>query len=97
MVNGKLAVQNFLEIVANVAEPEVQALEGLELRGDTCRECADGDVANVSEEVLDADLFRFFGFDCGGGMDEGFGGGSAILVARLALQAELKSIYDIHL
>jgi hypothetical protein len=40
----------------------VQALEGLELRGYAGGKGADGYVANVAEEVLDAYLFRFLCF-----------------------------------
>ena len=57
----------------------MEALQGLELGGDAGGEGADGDVADVPQEVLDADFLGFFGFDDGGGVDEGFGGGGAVL------------------
>jgi hypothetical protein len=38
-------------------------LERLKLGGYACGESTDGDVADVAEEVLDADLFCFFCFD----------------------------------
>lgn len=57
----------------------MQALEGLELVGDAGREGADCDIADVAEEVLDADFLGFFCFDDGGGMDEGFGCSRAVL------------------
>lgn len=58
----------------------MQALKRLQLRGYAGGECADGDVADVAEEVLDADFFCFFGFDDGGGVDEGFRSSSAVLL-----------------
>lgn len=57
----------------------MEALEGLELVIYAGGEGADGDVTDIAEEVLDADLFGFFGFDYGGCMDEGFCRGCAIL------------------
>ena len=51
----------------------------MELRSYARGEGADGDVADVAEEVLDADFFGFFGFDYGGCVDEGFGGCGAVL------------------
>ena len=42
-------------------------------------EGTDGYVADVAEEVLYPNFFGFFGFDDGGGVDEGFGSGGAIL------------------
>lgn len=63
MVNGQIAINYFLQVLADVAETEVQALKGLELRGYACGESADRYVADVAEEMLDADflgLFRFY-------------------------------------
>lgn len=57
----------------------MEALERLQLGGDARGEGADGDVTDVAQEVLDADFLGFFGFDDGGGVDEGFGGGGAVL------------------
>lgn len=79
MVYGEFAVEDFLEVLPDVAQAEMQALQGLELRGYACGEGADCDVADVAEEVLDADFFGFFGFDYGGGVDEGFGCCGAVL------------------
>lgn len=62
----------------------MEALKGLKLRSYACGEGADGDVADVAEEVLDADFFCFFGFDDGWGMDEGFRSGGAVLRFELA-------------
>lgn len=39
-----------------------------------------GGVFDVAEEMLDADFFGFFGFDGGGGVQEGFPGFGAILL-----------------
>lgn len=58
----------------------MQALERLELICDTGAEGADGDITDISEEVLNADFFGFLGFDCGGGVDKSFGGCGAVLV-----------------
>ena len=79
MVDGEFLVDYFLQVGADVAEAEVQALEGLELGCYARGEGADGYVADVAEEVLDADFFGFFGFDYGGGVHECFGGGCAVL------------------
>lgn len=57
----------------------MEALEGLELVIYTGGEGANGDVTDITEEVLDTDLFSFFGFDYGGCVDEGFCRGCAIL------------------
>ena len=84
MVDRKLSVQHFLEVGLNVSQAQVKALERLKLGCDTCRESADCDVADVAEEVLDADFFCFFGFDDGGGVDEGFGRGGSVLWCELA-------------
>ena len=85
MVDGEFFVDDFLEIGADVAEAEVQALEGLELGGYACGEGADCYVADVAEEVLDAYFFGFFGFDYGGGVHEGFGCCCAVLGNRRVL------------
>ena len=79
VVDGELAVEDLLKIRRDVAEPEVEALEGLELVGNTRREGADGDVADVTEEMLDANLLCFFGLDDRRGVDKGLGGGCAVL------------------
>ena len=72
VVDGEFFVDDFLEIGADVAEAEVEALKGLELGGYACGEGADCYVADVAEEVLDAYFFGFFGFDYGRGVHEGF-------------------------
>jgi hypothetical protein len=41
----------------------VEALEGLELRSYARGEGADGDVTDVTEEMLDANFFGLFGLD----------------------------------
>ena len=79
MVDGEVLVDHFLQVLANVPEPVVQALQRLQLRCYARGEGADGDVADVAQEVLDAYFFGFFGFDDGGGVHEGFGGGGAVL------------------
>ena len=79
VVDGEFLVDYFLQVLADVAEAVVQALEGLQLGGYAGGEGADGDVADVAEEVLDADFFGFFGFDYGGGVHEGFCRGGAVL------------------
>lgn len=57
----------------------MEALERLELVVYTGSEGADGDVADITEEVLNADFFCFFCLDYGGCVDEGFCRGCAIL------------------
>ena len=44
----------------------METAEGGELFGDAGGEGGGGGVFDVAEEVLDADLFCFFGFDGGG-------------------------------
>ena len=79
MVCRKFAVEDFLEVGANVPEAVVQALEGLQLFVYSGREGADGYVADVAEEVFYTNFFGFFCLDDGGGVDKGFGGCGAIL------------------
>ena len=79
VVYGEFAVEDLLEVGADVPEAVVQALERLELFVYSDGEGADGYIADVAEEVLYTDFFGFFGFDDGGGVNEGFGGGGAIL------------------
>ena len=57
----------------------MEALQGFQLGGDAGGKGADGDIADIAQEVLDADFLGFFGFDDGGRVDEGFGGGGAVL------------------
>jgi hypothetical protein len=57
----------------------MQSLKGLELRGDTCRESANGHVADVAEEMLNADFFGLFGLYYGRSVYKSLGGGSAVL------------------
>ena len=49
VVNWQLAVEHFLEIGLDVAQAEVQALEGLKLGGYAGGEGADCDVADVAQ------------------------------------------------
>lgn len=79
MVDGQLAVQDLLEVGLDVAEAVVQALQGLELVGDAGRQGADGDVADVAQQVLDANLLGLLGLDDGGRVDKRLGGGGAVL------------------
>ncbi len=85
MVDWELAVEHFLEVGLNVSEAQVETLERLQLGGYAARESADCNVADVAQEVLDSDLFCFFGFDDGWGVDEGFGCGGSVLGHSLAL------------
>ena len=48
VVDGKLSIENLLEVGADVAEAEVESLEGLKLVGDACGKGADGNVADIS-------------------------------------------------
>jgi hypothetical protein len=79
VVDGQIAVEHFLQVAADVLEAQVQALQRLELRRYARGEGAGGDVADVAEEVLDADFFCFFCFDCAGRVDEGARGRCAVL------------------
>ena len=87
MVDGEFLVDYLLQVLAYVAEPEVQALQGLQLRCYARGEGADGYVADVTEEVLHAYFFGFFGFDYGGGVHECFCGGGAVLSFASAVLA----------
>ena len=82
VVDGQLAVEDLLEVCLDVAEAEVQALQGLELVGDAGREGADGHVADVAQQVLDADLLGLLGLDDGWCVDKSLGGGGAVLVTQ---------------
>ena len=90
MVDGEFLVDYLLQVLAYVAEPEVQALQGLQLRCYARGEGADGYVADVTEEVLDAYFFGFFGFDYGGGVHECFCGGGAVLLFESAVLAGMR-------
>ena len=79
MVHGQVPVEHFLQVEANVAQAQVQSLQRLQLGGDAGGEGADGDVADVAQEVFDANLLGFFGLDFGRGVDERFRGGGAVL------------------
>ena len=63
MVDRKRTVVDLLQVVPDVTQAEVEALQGLELVVDAGGKGADGDVADVSKEVLNADLFGLFGLD----------------------------------
>jgi hypothetical protein len=79
MIDGQLAINDFLEVGRNVAEAEVKALEGLELVGYPSREGADGYIAYVAQEVLDANLLGLLGLDYRRCVNEGLGCGGAVL------------------
>jgi hypothetical protein len=79
VVDRKIPVEDLLQVLRNIAETEVQALQRLQLGGYACGERADSNVTDVAEEVFDADFFGFFSLDLGGCMYEGLIGGSAVL------------------
>lgn len=82
MVNRKFTVEDFLEVLGNVAKSQMQPLQRLELRSYPGRKGSDGHVSNIAKEMLHTDFLRFFGLDYGWGMDEGSRGRSAILSIR---------------
>lgn len=86
-------VEDFLEILADIAESEVQTLQGLQLGGYTGGEGSDGDVADIAEEMLDADFLCFFCFDGGGGVDEGAGCCCAVLLSIRYIQTNSDRTY----
>lgn len=64
-----------IEVLANLGQPRVEPAKGRELRRDACGERLGreegrgregGGGCDVSEEMLDADFFGFFGFDGSG-------------------------------
>lgn len=79
VVDGQRSVLDLFEVVANVSQAEMESLQRLELGCYPRRERTDCDVTDVAEEMFDSDLLGFFGFDDGGGVDEGFGRGGAVL------------------
>ena len=48
MVDGEFLVDDLLQVLADVPEPEVQPLQRLQLRRDACGEGADGHVTDVA-------------------------------------------------
>jgi hypothetical protein len=63
MVDGEIAVEHLLQVLADIAQPKMQALEGLQLRGYACGKGTDGNVTDIAEEVFDTNFFGFLGFD----------------------------------
>lgn len=63
MVRREFSIDNLLEVLPNVSETVMEALQGLELAVDPCGEGADGDVTDVSEKVFYTYFFCFFGFN----------------------------------
>jgi hypothetical protein len=70
MIHRELLVEDLLQVGLDVSEAEVKTLQGLELVGDAGGEGANGDITNIAEEVLNADLLGFFGLDYGGCVDK---------------------------
>lgn len=60
----------------------METTEGSELFGNSGGESGGGRVFDVSEEVLDTDLFCFFCFDRLGDVDECLAGFCSVLVLR---------------
>ena len=79
MVHWQVFVKHLLQVLPDVAQSQVQALQRLQLRGYTCGECTDCDVTDITEKVLDANLLCFFSFDDRGCVYECLGGCCAIL------------------
>jgi hypothetical protein len=63
MVDRKFFVDNLVKVSADVLQAVMQALQRLQLRCHTSGQCTDGNVANITEQVLNSNLFCFFGFD----------------------------------
>ena len=63
VIHRKSSRVDLLEVVSDISEAKVEALKRLELIVDAGREGADGDVADISEEVLDTNLFSFLSLD----------------------------------
>ena len=82
MIDGQVAVNDLLEVGANVPQAEMQTLKRLKLRGDASGKSANGDVTYIAQKMFDADFFGFFGFDAGGGVDKGSGCGGAVLFSE---------------
>lgn len=89
MVQRHLARADTLEVFADLGQSGMQPAQRGELGGDARREGLGGEEgrggqgrgrSDVSEEMLDADLFCFFGFDRGGDVGEGALGGGAVLL-----------------
>ena len=82
VVDGEVAVENLLQVSLDVSEAEMESLEGLELVCDAGGEGADCYVADIAQEMLDANLLGFFGLDDRWSVDEGPGCGGSVLVGR---------------
>jgi hypothetical protein len=63
VVDGKIFIEHFLQVLADVAQAQVETLERLQLRGYARGESADCNVSDITEKMLDADFLCFFGFD----------------------------------
>lgn len=80
MVHGKFAVEHFLEVLADVAQSQVQALQRLELRSYSGGKSSDGDIPDVPKKMFHTNFLCFFGLDYGRGVDKGPGRCCAILL-----------------
>lgn len=74
-----MAIEYLLQVSTDIAESKMQSLKRLKLIGDPGRECPDSNVSNVSEEMLNANLFRLFSLNDGRGMNKCSRRGGAIL------------------
>lgn len=63
----------------DVRETGLETAQGGELLTDAGGKRRGGGVFDVAEKVLDTDLFGFFGFDGGWGVEEGFARLGAVL------------------
>lgn len=90
VVDGEFTLLDLLEIMAYISKSKVESLKGLELGGDACGEGADGDVTDITQQMLNTDLLGFLGFDDGGSVHECLGRGGTILSLRLSYCREAR-------
>lgn len=79
MIHWELATKNFFKVGSNVPESEMEALKRLELGVDPSGQRANGNVADIAEQMFNTYLFCLLSFDYRWCMDKSFGSGGPIL------------------
>lgn len=75
-----LATADLLQIVLDITQLEIQSLQAEQLVRHFLGQAADGGVLDISQQVLNSDLFCFFSSDLTGNVLEGLRCGRSVLV-----------------
>lgn len=63
MVDREFFVDDLVKISTNVLQTVMQALQRLQLRRHASRKSTNCNITDITEQVLNSNLFCFFGFD----------------------------------